>query len=355
MKFEFSEIEKLLGNAVAKAAENLSFPSYFVGGFVRDKLLDRPSKDIDIVCVGSGIQLAEELCKILDIKTKPVVFKRFGTAMIRYKDLEVEFVGARKESYSKDSRKPFVEEGSLEDDQNRRDFTINAMAVSLNKEDFGALIDPFNGIEDLKNKIIRTPLEASRTFSDDPLRMLRAIRFSSQLGFEIDELTFKGIQENCERISIISAERIRDELNKIILSDTPSRGFELLSKSGLLELIFPEFERLRGVDIKNNIAHKDNYYHTLKVLDNLSEDTDELWLRWAAILHDIAKPATKRFNDTQGWTFHGHEVVGERMVPKIFKRLKLPGAPVIFMSGAAFAATRHEYVVNRDCIFAACR
>jgi len=324
MKFGFNNIEKEIADAVSAAAKKLSYPSFFVGGFVRDKLINRQSKDIDVVCVGSGIELAQTVSHLLNIETEPVVFKRFGTAMIKYKDIEVEFVGARKESYSEDSRKPFVEEGSLEDDQNRRDFTINAMAVSLNDTDFGTLIDPFNGIDDLNNGIIRTPLEPLKTFSDDPLRMLRAIRFSSQLNFIIDEHTFQGIKDNCNRIEIISAERISVELNKIILSDTPSKGFNLLSESGLLEIIFPEFENLRGVEVRNNLAHKDNYYHTLKVLDNLCEGSDDLWLRWSAILHDIAKPATKRFNPIHGWTFHGHEVVGEKMVPNIFKRFRLP-------------------------------
>jgi putative nucleotidyltransferase with HDIG domain len=324
MNISFNEIEDAIGKAVSLASKRLQFPSYFVGGFVRDKLLNRESKDIDIVCVGSGIDLARELCSILEIRTAPVVFKRFGTAMVKYKDIEIEFVGARKESYAEDSRKPFVEEGSLEDDQKRRDFTINALAISLNEENYGELIDPFEGVKDIRNAVIRTPLEASKTFSDDPLRMLRAIRFSSQLGFKIDTDTYEGIKANAERIKIISAERIRDELNKIILSSVPSVGFDLLSETGLLEIIFPEFENLRGVDIINNIGHKDNYYHTLKVLDNLSRETDDLWLRWAAILHDIGKPATKRFHESQAWTFHGHEVVGERMIPAIFKRFRLP-------------------------------
>ncbi|NME71276.1 CCA tRNA nucleotidyltransferase [Flammeovirga aprica] len=308
---------------VAQSAQEVGFKTYLVGGFVRDLLLKRPSKDIDIVCVGSGIVLAEQVAKNggnLPCNT----FKSFGTAMVKFDDYEVEFVGARKESYRRESRKPIVEDGTLEDDQNRRDFTINALAISLNLEDFGDLVDPFGGVDDLKKKNIITPLEPNITFSDDPLRMMRAIRFASQLSFDIDPDTFQAITDNKERIEIVSKERIMDELNKIILSPLPSYGFKLLFTSGLLELIFPEMNNLYGVERRDGKGHKDNFYHTLKVLDNVAEKSDDLWLRWAAILHDIAKPPTKRFNPKVGWTFHGHEDKGARMVPGIFKRLKLP-------------------------------
>ncbi len=308
---------------VAKSAQEVGFKTYLVGGFVRDLLLKRPSKDIDIVCVGSGIVLAEQVAKNggnLPCNT----FKSFGTAMVKFDEYEVEFVGARKESYRRESRKPIVEDGTLEDDQNRRDFTINALAISLNLEDFGDLVDPFGGVDDLKKKNIITPLEPNITFSDDPLRMMRAIRFASQLSFDIDPDTFQAITDNKERIEIVSKERIMDELNKIILSPLPSYGFKLLFTSGLLELIFPEMNNLYGVERRDGKGHKDNFYHTLKVLDNVAEKTDDLWLRWAAILHDIAKPPTKRFNPKVGWTFHGHEDKGARMVPGIFKRMKLP-------------------------------
>ncbi|HLW29994.1 MAG TPA: HD domain-containing protein [Brumimicrobium sp.] len=297
--------------------------SYVIGGFVRDLLLDKPSKDIDIVVVGNGLELAEKVGKKLRVK-KVTRFKSFGTAHFKYKDLDVEFVGARKESYQRDSRKPIVEDGSLADDQNRRDFTINALALSLQENNFGELIDPFNGIEDLKNGIIRTPLNPEVTYSDDPLRMLRAIRFATQLGFKIEIESLNAIKENAERLSIISAERIADELNKIILSKTPSRGFKLLYSTHLLHQFFPEMVNLSGVETMNGHSHKDNFYHTLEVLDNISEHTDDLWLRWAAILHDIAKPPTKRYNKKVGWTFHGHEDLGAKMVPKIFRRMKLP-------------------------------
>ena len=310
--------------SISGAADKLSLDTYVVGGFVRDLILDRPSKDIDVVCVGSGIELAKAVAAELKISTGVSVFKNFGTAMLVYKDLEVEFVGARKESYNRNSRKPIVENGTLEDDQNRRDFTINAMAISLNKSNFGKLIDPFNGIEDIENQMLKTPLEPAITYSDDPLRMMRAIRFASQLNFNIEETSLEAIKQEKERIEIVSKERITDELNKIILSKKPSVGFKLLFDTGLLELIFPEMTNLYGVDIKNGLGHKDNFYHTLQVLDNLSETTDDLWLRWSAIMHDIAKPATKRFDKKQGWTFHGHEDKGARMVPQIFKKLKLP-------------------------------
>tara|TARA_B100000508_G_scaffold141026_1_gene145297 strand:+ start:82129 stop:83613 length:1485 start_codon:yes stop_codon:yes gene_type:complete len=297
--------------------------AYVIGGFVRDLLLDRPSKDIDIVVVGNGLELAERVAKKLKVK-KVSTFKSFGTAHFNYKDLDVEFVGARKESYQRDSRKPIVEDGSLQDDQNRRDFTINALALDLREETFGDLVDPFNGIEDLENGLIRTPLEPEKTYSDDPLRMLRAIRFATQLNFTIENKSLEAIKENAERLQIISAERINDELNKIILSDKPSRGFKLLYATNLLHQFFPEMVALKGVETKNGKSHKDNFYHTLEVLDNISEVTDDLWLRWSAIMHDIAKPPTKRFHPKNGWTFHGHEDLGSRMVPKIFRRLKLP-------------------------------
>lgn len=323
MSVELKGFELKLAQVIRESAEELGSPAFFIGGYVRDKILGRNSKDIDIVCVGDGIELAQKVREKLSCKNEVVVFKRFGTAMLKTEEAELEFVGARKESYSHDSRKPVVEPGTIEDDQLRRDFTINALAISLN-DNFGELVDPFDGIKDISDGLIRTPADPDVTFSDDPLRMMRAIRFATQLDFKIVPETFDGIKRNAKRIEIISAERISEELNKIILSDRPSIGFNLLSEAGILNFIFPEFEALRGVDVINDIAHKDNYYHTLKVLDNLSEYTDKLWLRWAAILHDIAKPNTKRFNDEIGWTFHGHEVVGARMVPGIFKRFRLP-------------------------------
>ncbi len=312
---------------VGRAGEQLDYPTYVVGGFVRDMLLERKRNkavDIDFVCVGEGIKLAKTAANFLDHVPHVATFKNFGTAMFRYKETELEFVGARKESYREDSRNPLVEDGTLEDDQLRRDFTINAMAISLNKADFGSLIDPFEGMSDLERKLIRTPMDPEITFSDDPLRMMRAVRFASQLGFTIEEKTFEAICEQKERIKIISQERISEELNKIILSPKPSVGFKLLFDSGLLKIIFPEMVALYGVEERRGVRHKDNFYHTLQVLDNLSETTEDLWLRWAAVLHDIAKPPTKRFNDELGWTFHGHEVLGARMVPKIFKRMRLP-------------------------------
>lgn len=309
---------------IGVAAQELAYPTYLVGGYVRDLLLQRPCKDIDVVCVGSGITLAKKAAKKFKRTSKVSVFKNFGTAQFRVDDLEFEFVGARKESYMRHSRKPIVEDGTLQDDQNRRDFTINALALSLNAADYGNLVDPFGGILDLQKGIIRTPLDPDITFSDDPLRMMRAIRFATQLNFRIEPATFEAISRNAERIKIISQERIITELNKIILTPKPSLGFKLLFKTGLLRLIFPEMQALHGVEWKNGVGHKDNFYHTLQVLDNLCATSDHLWLRWAAILHDIAKPPTKRFEEGLGWTFHGHEVVGARMTKKIFRRMKLP-------------------------------
>ncbi len=309
---------------ISETADMLGVECYIVGGYVRDIFLQRPSNDIDVVVVGSGIQIAQALANRLGKGTHISVFKNFGTAQLKYHDLEVEFVGARKESYQHDSRKPAVEDGTLEDDQNRRDFTINALAICLNKKRFGELVDPFNGIQDLKDKIIRTPLDPDVTFSDDPLRMMRCIRFAAQLNFYIDDDTFESLCRNKERISIISKERIADELNKILLSPIPSKGFIDLDRSGLLALIFPELVALQGVETKNGKAHKDNFYHTLQVLDNISKVTDNLWLRWAALLHDIAKPVTKRWEPRIGWTFHNHNFVGEKMVGDMFRKMKLP-------------------------------
>lgn len=309
---------------ISMVADNMGLETYVIGGFVRDLYLKRASKDIDIVTLGSGIELAEQVAKALHPRPGVNVFKNFGTAMLKYKNYEIEFVGARKESYQKDSRKPVVEDGSLVDDQNRRDFTINAMALGLNQWNFGQLTDPFNGLADLQNKIIRTPLDPSITFSDDPLRMMRAIRFSAQLGFEIQSDTLIAIASNKERIKIVSAERIVDELNKIILAEKPSAGFRMLEETGLLEIIFPELYQLKGVDIVNGVGHKDNFYHTLEVLDQIAPNTDNLWLRWSALLHDIAKPQTKKFVEGQGWTFHAHNFVGVKMIPGIFRRMRLP-------------------------------
>lgn len=322
-------LKKHLNNTIFKivsqAADELGYETYVIGGYVRDVLLNsNEPKDIDFVCVGSGIELAQKVKSILDTESKVQVFKNFGTAMLKHNDLELEFVGARKESYRIDSRKPIVEDGTLEDDQNRRDFSINALAIQLNASHFGKLIDPFNGLKDLENKIIRTPLEPNKTYSDDPLRIMRAIRFSCQLNFTIEEKSLKAITENANRLNIISQERITDELNKIILSKIPSKGFKLLFNTQLLHQFFPKMVELQGIEVIDNKGHKDNFYHTLKVLDNISQESDSLWLRWAAILHDIAKPDTKRFEEKHGWTFHGHEFLGSKMVPKIFKSLKLP-------------------------------
>lgn len=309
---------------IAAAADEMSQETYVIGGFVRDLFLHRPSKDIDIVTLGSGIELAENVASKLKPRPKVSVFKNFGTAQLKYRNFDVEFVGARKESYRNDSRKPIVENGSLEDDQNRRDFTINALALGLNHHNFAKLVDPFGGLKDIEHKIIRTPLDPAITFSDDPLRMMRAIRFSTQLGFEIEVKTLQAIAANRERIKIVSAERISDELNKIMLSEKPSVGFKLLEETGILQLIFPELQKMKGVDVVKGIGHKDNFYHTLEVLDRIVPHTDNLWLRWSALLHDIAKPATKKFVEGQGWTFHAHNFVGMKLVPKIFRRLKLP-------------------------------
>lgn len=316
--------ENPLLTLVGDCADNLGLDAYVIGGYVRDLFLGRSLKDIDIVAIGSGIELAKAVKSKLGINTSLSIYKNFGTAAIKHKSDDIEFVGARKESYRANSRKPVVENGTLEDDQNRRDFTINALAIQLNKSARGKLLDPFDGVEDLRKRMIRTPLEPARTFSDDPLRIMRAIRFASQLGFDIDPETYEGILEMKERLSIISQERITGELNKVILSSTPSYGFKFLFHSGVLSTIFPEMAKLHGVRKVKGKAHKDNFYHTLQVLDNVAKVSDNLWLRWAAILHDIAKPATQRFDEKAGWTFHGHEDLGARWVPKIFKRMKLP-------------------------------
>ncbi len=309
---------------VSACAAEMNVPAFVIGGWVRDGILNRPCKDIDFVCLGSGIELAQRVSKKLGSDIPVTIYKNFGTANIKFEDLEFEFVGARKESYDRGSRNPVVEDGSLEDDQNRRDFSMNAMAISLSEKNYGELIDPFNGLKDLEDKIIRTPLNPDITYSDDPLRMMRAIRFASQLNFNIEKVSFEAISKNKDRIHIVSKERISDELNKIILSPIPSVGFKLLFDSGLLKLIFPQFVLLQGVEYVGKLGHKDNFYHTLEVLDNISRNTNNLWLRWAAVLHDIAKPQTKRFEEGHGWTFHGHEDKGSRMVPKIFAELKLP-------------------------------
>lgn len=308
---------------LSKCAKELNKPVFVIGGYVRDILLQRPSKDIDFVIAGSGIDLANCVAEKVNA-TEVAVFKNFGTAMIKHNDYDLEFVGARKESYNRDSRKPIVEDGTLEDDQKRRDFTINAMAISLNEDNFGELVDPFDGIGDLERKIIRTPLDPDITFSDDPLRMMRAVRFAAQLNFKLDDEAYKALSRNKDRIKIISQERITDELNKIILSNNPSIAFKILFNTGILQIIFPEMAALQGVERINGKGHKDNFHHTLQVLENLLPNSDDLWLRWSAILHDIAKPPTKRFSPEHGWTFHGHEDKGARMVPKIFKRMKLP-------------------------------
>lgn len=324
MIFDIKPHEREIFMHIERAAASLGYPTYVVGGYVRDRLLARPSKDMDIVCIGSGIELAQTIAARLRPIPRVTVYRRFGTAMLKHGDMEIEFVGARKESYRSDSRKPTVEEGSLEDDQNRRDFTINALAVSLNAQNFGEILDPFGGLHHLEDKRIKTPLEPGKTFSDDPLRMMRAIRFATQLGFEIDEETLHAIPKYKNRINIVSIERITTELEKILASDKPSIGFKLLFNTGLLGIIFPEMTELHGVDVRNGRAHKDNFYHTLEVVDNLCKKTNNIWLRWSAVLHDIAKPPTKRFDPELGWTFHGHEALGAAMVPRIFRRLRLP-------------------------------
>ncbi|WP_462317000.1 CCA tRNA nucleotidyltransferase [Marinilabilia sp.] len=308
---------------ISKVADQYDKEAYVIGGFVRDLYLDRPTTDIDVVVVGSGIALAEAVARELG-GLKVSVFKNFGTAMFKYRGMDIEFVGARRESYQRNSRKPIVEDGTLEDDQNRRDFTINALALSLNEKTFGHLVDPFDGIKDLEAGIIRTPLDPMVTFSDDPLRMLRAIRFATQLNFRIEENTYEGIVAQKDRLKIISMERVAEELNKMMMSQKPSLGFKLLEKTGLLPMILPELQDMKGVEKVKGIGHKDNFYHTLEVLDQLVPNSDDLWLRWAALLHDIAKPRTKRFDPKLGWTFHAHNFVGMKMIPKIFKRLRLP-------------------------------
>src|SRR5215203_4104615 len=325
MELNCSDTELEIFAKIANAAQDLNYPCYLVGGFVRDKILERPTKDADFVCVGDALKLAEKASKLFKPHPKVSYFKNFGTAHFKMADgFDLEFVGARKESYRSHSRNPEVEQGTIEDDQKRRDFTINALAVSLNKKDYGTLVAPFDGLDDLKQQLIRTPLDPDKTFSDDPLRMMRAIRFATQLKFHVYPETFHSIIKNADRIAIISKERIADELNKIILSEQPSIGFKLLYESELLQKIFPQMVDLAGAEFVDGMGHKDNFFHTLKVLDNVAQRSENLWLRWAAILHDIGKPATKRFEEGQGWTFHGHEVIGGRMVPKIFSQLKLP-------------------------------
>lgn len=320
----YSFLDQNIFKLIRECSDELKVDAYVIGGFVRDTLMKRPTKDIDVVTIGKGIDLAERLHKKLGAESHLSVFKNFGTAQIKFRDLEIEFVGARKESYNRDSRKPIVEDGTLEDDQNRRDFTINALAIGVSKNNYGKLLDPFGGLKDIEDKLLRTPLAPGITYSDDPLRMMRAIRFSTQLGFEIERGSYEAIIENKNRLKIVSQERITDELNKIILAKKPSHGFKLLFDTGLLHLFFHEMVKLQGVDTVNGQSHKDNFYHTLEVLDNVASKSDDLWLRWAAILHDIAKPATKRFEEGHGFTFHGHEDKGARMVPKIFTSLKLP-------------------------------
>lgn len=324
MYINCSEKELFVFKKIAHAAKELQMPCYIIGGFVRDKLIGRKTKDADIVCVGDGIELAHKVAGRFNPKPQVAFFKTYGTAQIKLDNFEIEFVGARKESYHYHSRNPDVVPGTLKDDQDRRDFTINALAISLNEEDYGEIIDPFNGLRDLQNKVIKTPLNPDDTFSDDPLRMMRAIRFASQLNFQIADETLQGIKNNMERIRIITQERITEELNKILMSNRPSVGFDLLYQTGLLHIIFPQMVDLAGAEYIDGRGHKDNFYHTLQVVDNIAPHTSDLWLRWAAVLHDIAKPATKKFEHGHGWTFHGHEIVGGRMVPKIFTKLKLP-------------------------------
>lgn len=324
MFFKVKESEKKIFDIIKKAGAELNVPVFVIGGYVRDRILGLDCDDMDIVCEGNGIALAEKIAEMLHPRPRVVVYQRFGTAMLKHQDLELEVVGARKESYRSDSRKPIVENGSIRDDQLRRDFTVNALSVSLNEDTFGEIIDPFDGLKDIQNKILRTPLEPGLTFSDDPLRMLRGIRFSAQLDFDLDPITLKAIADNARRISIVSRERITGELQKMMRTNKPSKSFKLLFDTGLLKIIFPEVANLHGVDVVNGRAHKDNFYHTLQVLDNLCQTSEDIWLRWSALLHDIAKPATKRYEPAHGWTFHGHDAVGAAMVPRIFKRLRLP-------------------------------
>ena len=328
MKITYTPEELVVFHKISEAASALRMPAYIIGGFVRDKILNRPTKDADIVCIGDGIELAKKVSEKFSPKPPVNFFKNFGTAHIKItlnnSPFDIEFVVARKESYNHNSRKPDVLPGTIDEDRMRRDFTINTLAINLNKNDFGKLIDPLNGLADIENKIIKTPLPPDQTFIDDPLRMMRAIRFATQLGFSIFTETFESIKNNAQRISIVSRERIIDEINKIVMTDKPSVGFILLYKSGLLKIIFPQMVALAGAEYIDGHGHKDNFYHTLQVLDNIAPHTNDLWLRWAAILHDIAKPATKKFEEGHGWTFHGHEVLGGRMVPKIFTQLKLP-------------------------------
>lgn len=346
-----------LFKTVSEVADSINQETYVVGGFVRDYLLGRGrKKDIDFVTVGNGILLAKELSKSLGNTSQVSVFKRFGTAMFRYQDIELEFVGARKESYSEDSRKPHVEDGTLEDDQKRRDFTINTLAISMNKDTFGELIDPFNGIEDLKNGIIRTPLEPNVTYSDDPLRMMRAIRFAAQLNFVIEEESFQSIIDNAYRLEIVSFERVMDEFQKIMMTEKPSIGLSLLEKAGLLQYILPELIALKGIEEVEGQKHKDNFYHTLEVVDNISVNTDNVWLRWAALLHDIGKAVTKRFDKKVGWTFHSHEFVGSKMVVKLFRRLKLPlGNQMKYVQKLVMMSSRPIAVVDDDATDSALR
>jgi putative nucleotidyltransferase with HDIG domain len=335
---------------ISQSASELQLDCYVIGGFVRDYILNRGShKDIDVVAIGSGITLANQVAKNLPNKPKVQIFKTYGTAMLRYDDIEIEFVGARKESYNENSRNPVVENGTLEDDQNRRDFTINALAISLDEKNFGELLDPFNGIEDLQNKTIKTPLNPDITYSDDPLRMLRAIRFATQLGFTIDDASLKSISDNNHRIKIITNERIVTELHKILMSDVPSVGFLLLEKTGLLNYILPELIALKGIDEVEGQRHKDNFYHTLEVVDNISKHTDDLWLRWAALLHDIGKAPTKKFSKKVGWTFHGHELEGSKMVYRLFKRLKMPlNEHMKFVQKMVFMSSRPIVLANEE-------
>lgn len=354
-------LEKALSHKIfqliSDSAEELGQDAYVVGGFVRDFLLERgQKKDIDFVTVGSGIELAEKVHSKLNNPSKLSVFKRFGTAMFRWDDVELEFVGARKESYSEDSRKPFVEDGTLEEDQKRRDFTVNALAISLNKENYGALLDPFEGVNDLENKILRTPLEPDVTYSDDPLRMMRAIRFAAQLHFRIEEKSFASIIKNAHRLEIVSKERVIDEFQKIMLTDKPSIGLKLLDDAGLMRFILPELVALKGIEEVEGQTHKDNFYHTLEVVDNISPYTQNVWLRWAALLHDIGKAPTKRYDKSVGWTFHGHEFVGSKMVYRLFKRLKMPlGHPMKYVQKIVKLSSRPIALIDENVTDAALR